>query len=130
MSRKKMRYGGFLMTEMIVAFTVMAMLISGLALSMNGLAKFNRYQLVRQQCIAAAQAELDSFTATGKPIPDEDVRRIWPQISVSIEKSDGDDQWQGMELVNVSASGRSFRKEVKIHLSRYVSKNVPLAEGK
>jgi len=113
------------MTEMIVAFSVMAMLISGLALSMNGLAKFNRYQLVRQQCIAAAQAELDSLTATGKPIPDEDVRRIWPQISVSIEKSDGDDQWKGMELVNVTASGMSFRKEVKIELSRYISRDEP-----
>ena len=125
MSRKKRRSGGFLMTEMIVAFTVMAMLISGLALSMNGLAKFNRYQLVRQQCIAAAQAELDSLTATGKPIEDEDVRRIWPQISVSIEKSDGDDQWKGMELVNVTASGKSFRKEVKIELSRYISRDEP-----
>jgi len=125
MSLKKRRYGGFLMTEMIVAFSVMAMLISGLALSMNGLAKFNRYQLVRQQCIAAAQAELDSLTATGKPIPDEDVRRIWPQISVSIEKSDGDDQWKGMELVNVTASGMSFRKEVKIELSRYISRDEP-----
>jgi len=130
MSRKKRRYGGFLLVEMTVGLTVLAMLLAGVAFSMNGMAKFNRYQLVRQQCIAAAQAELDSLTATGKPIPDEDFRRMWPQISVSIEKSDGDDQWQGLELVNVSASGKSFRKEVKIHLSRYVSSDVPLAEGK
>lgn len=130
MSRKKTLYGGFLMTEIIVALTVMAMLLAGLALSMNGMAKFNRYQLVRQQCIAAAQAELDSLTATGKSISDEDFHRIWPQISVSIEKSAGDDQWQGMELVNVKASGMNFRKKVEIQLSRYVSKNVPLAEGK
>jgi len=130
MSRKIIRYGGFLMTEIIVALTIMAMLISGLALSMNGLAKFNRYQLVRLQCIAAAQAELDSLTATGKSIPDEDFHRIWPQIRVSIEKSDGDDQWQGMELVNVTASGRNFRKEVEIQLSRYVSRNEPFTEGK
>src|SRR4030042_1628069 len=130
MSRTKIRYGGFLLTEIIVALTIMAMLISGLAFSLNGLAKFNRYQLIRQQCIAAAQAELDSITATGKPIPDEDVRRIWPQISISIDKSAGNNQWQGMELVNVTANGGSYRKEVKIQLSRYVSRNVPLAEGK
>jgi type II secretory pathway pseudopilin PulG len=130
MSRKKRRYGGFLLVEMTVGLTVLAMLLAGVAFSMNGMAKFNRYQLVRQQCIAAAQAELDSLTATGKPIPDEDFRRMWPQISVSIEKSDGDDQWQGLELVNVSTSGKSFRKEVKIQLSRYISRNVPLAEGK
>ena len=127
---RKSRYGGFLLVEMTVGLTVLAMLLAGVAFSMNGMAKFNRYQLVRQQCIAAAQAQLDSLTATGKPIPNEDFRRIWPQISVSIEKSDGDDQWQGMELVNVTASGKSFRKEVEIRLARYIPKDVPLAEGK
>jgi len=130
MSRKKTRYGGFLMTEIIVAFTVMAMLLAGLALSMNGMAKFNHYQLVRQQCIAAAQAQIDSITAMGEPVKDEDFHRIWPQLSVSIEKSAGEGQWQAAQLVEVTASGKSFRKEVKIQLSRYVSKNVPLAEGK
>jgi len=130
MSRKKMRYGGFLMTEIIVALTVMAMLLAGLAFSMNGMAKFNRYQLVRQQCIAAAQAQIDSLTATGKSISDEDFSRIWPQLSVSIEKSAGEDQWQGMELVKVTASGNSFHKNVEIQLSRYVSRDIPLVEGK
>lgn len=130
MSRKKMRHGGFLMTEIIVALTIMAMLLSGMALTLNGLAKFNRYQLVRQQCIAAAQAQIDSITATGKPIQDEDFSRIWPQLSVSIKKTAGTGQWQTMELVEVTATGRNFRKEVEIQLSRYVSKIVPLAEGK
>jgi len=130
MSRKKMRYGGFLITEIIVALTIMAMLLSGMALSLNGLVKFNRYQLIRQQCIAAAQAQIDSITATGKPIQDEDFRRIWPQLSVTVKKSAGTDQWQAMELVEVTATGRNFRKEVKIQLCRYVSKSVPLAEGK
>ena len=130
MSRKKTRYGGFFMTEVIVAFTIMAMLLAGMALSLNGLAKFNRYQLVRQQCIAGAQAQLDSITATGKPIPDEDFSRIWPKLSVSVKKSAGTGQWQAMELVEVTATGKSFRKEVEIQLSRYVSVNVPLAEGK
>ena len=118
------------MTEIIVAFTIMAMLLAGLALSLNGLAKFNRYQLVRQQCIAGAQAQLDSITATGKPIQDEDFHRIWPRLSVSVKKSAGTDQWQAMELVEVTATGKSFRKQVEIQLSRYVSRNVPLAEGK
>lgn len=124
MSSIKIRYGGFLMTEIIVALTIMAMLLAGLALSLNGLAKFNRYQLVRQQCISAAQAELDSITATGKSIPEEDFHRIWPRLSISVEKSDGTDQWVGMELVEVTVSGRNFRKKVEIQLSRYVSKNV------
>jgi len=125
MSRKKIRYGGFLMTEIIVALTVMAMLLAGLAFSMNGMAKFNRYQLVRQQCIAAAQGQIDSLTATGKPIEDEDFHRIWPELSVSIEKTAGEGQWQAAQLVEVTASGKSFRKEVKIELSRYISRDEP-----
>lgn len=130
MSRKKRRYGGFLLVEITVGLTVLAMLLAGVAFSMTGMAKFNRYQLVRQHCIAAVQAELDSLTATGKPIKDEDFSRIWPQLSVSIEKSAGQGQWQGMQLVEVTASGKSFRKEVIIELSRYISTDEPLAEGK
>ena len=125
MSRKKRRYGGFLLAEITVGLTVLAMLLAGVAFSMNGMAKFNRYRLVRQQCIAAAQAELDSLTATGKPIQDEDFNRIWPQLSVSIEKSAGQGQWQASQLVEVTASGKSFRKEVIIELSRYISRDEP-----
>jgi len=130
MSRKKRRSGGFIFAEIAVSLTVMAMLLAGVALSMNGIAKFNHYQLVRQHCIAAAQAELDSLTATGKPIGDEDFSRIWPQLSVSIEKSAGQGQWQAAQLVKVTTSGKYFRKQVTIELSRYISSNEALAEGK
>lgn len=130
MFSKNIRNGGFLLAEMTVSLTILAMLLASVAFSLNGIAKFNNYQLVRQQCVAAAQAELDSLTATGKSIPDEDVRRIWPRISVSIEKSAGDGQWLGTKLVEVTASGWSFRKEVKIQLSRYFPGDVPLTEGK
>ena len=129
MSRKKRRSGGFIFAEIAVSLTVMAMLLAGVALSMNGIAKFNRYQLIRQHCIAAAQAELDSLTATGKPIGDEDFSRIWPQLNVSIEKSAGQGQWQGTQLVKVTTSGKYLRKHVTIELSRYISQEEPLAEG-
>ena len=130
MSHKKRRYGGFILAEITVSLTIMAMLLAGVALSLNGIAKFNRYQLVRQQCIAAAQAELDSLTATGMPIEDEDFSRIWPQLSVSIEKSAGQGQWQGTQLVKVTTSGKYLRKQVVIELSRYIAKEEPLTEGK
>ena len=129
MSRKKRISGGFIFAEIAVSLTVMAMLLAGIALSMNGIAKFNRYQLIRQHCIAAAQAELDSLTATGKPIGDEDFSRIWPQLNVSIEKSAGQGQWQGTQLVKVTTSGKYLRKHVTIELSRYISQEEPLAEG-
>jgi type II secretory pathway pseudopilin PulG len=130
MSRKKRRYSGFIFAEIAVSLTVMAMLLAGVAFSLNGMAKFNRYQLVRQQCIAAAQAELDSLTATGEAIENGEFNRIWPRLSVSIEKTAGQGQWQGAQLVKVTTSGRYLRKHVTIELSRYIASDKPLAEGK
>jgi len=130
MLHKKRRSGGFIFAEIAVSLTVIAMLLAGVAFSMNGIAKFNHYQLVRQQCIAAAQAELDSLTATGMPIEEEDFNRIWPQLKVSIEKTAGQGQWQGAQLVKVTTTGKYLRKQVTIELSRYISRDEPLAEGK
>ena len=111
---------GYLLTETAVALGLLGILLSGLGLSLHGFAKFNRYQLTRQQCIAAARAQLDSITATGKPIPDEDIKRLWPKLSVTIGESAGAGQWEGLKLVEVVAGGISFGKEVKVRLCRYV----------
>jgi len=119
-SGESKKYGGFLLTEMTVALIVLGILMAGLALSLDGFAKFNRYNLVRQRCIAAAQAELDSLTVTGKPISDEDFKRLWPRLSVSIQVSDGIGQWEGMKLVKVTTSGASFHKEVRVELARHI----------
>ena len=126
---KKSKYPGFLMTEVIVALSLLGLLLAGMALSLHGLAKFNRYQLIRQRCIAAAQAQLDSIVTTGKSIGDEDVERLWPGLSLSVKRSPGTEQWQGLERLEVTASGKSFRKEVKIRLSRYVQAAQSAAEG-
>ena len=129
MFAKNKKYKGFFLTEVIVASGVLAILLVGLAMSLYGFAKFNRYQLVRQQCIAAAQAELDSITTTGKPIPDEDFKRLWPKLDVNIKSSAGTDQWQAMTLVEITTNGMSYSKEVKVKLARYVLENKPLANG-
>jgi len=128
-SSKDKKYDGFLLTEIIVAIAILGILLVGLALSLHGFAKFNHYQLVRQRCIAAAQAELDSITATGKPIRDEDFKRLWPKLSVSVKKSPGTGKWEPMQLVEVTAAGKSYRKEVKIQLSRYVQGNPILPDN-
>ena len=120
MSGRNKKYGGFLFTDLVVGLIVLGVLLTGLALSLHGFAKFNHYQLLRQNCIAAAQAELDSIAATGRPIGDEDLKRLWPKVSVSIQRSAGTGQWEGMRLVKVTASGKSFRMEVKVQLSRYI----------
>jgi len=121
---------GFLLTEIIIALSILGMLLAGLIFSLHGFAKFNRYQLVRQQCIAAAQAELDSIAATGQPIPDEDFGRLWPRITVAIKHTPGAGQWQGTQRVEVKASGKNFRKQVSIQLSRYILGEKSPAGGK
>jgi hypothetical protein len=119
-SFKNKIYNGFLLTEITVALTVTGILLVGFALALHAFATFNRYQLVRQRCIAASQAELDSIAATDKPISAEDFEQLWPMLSVSIKKSAGTGQWKGMELVEVTTKGKSFRNEVKVRLSRYI----------
>ena len=116
----KKKHGGFSLTETIVALAVLGMVLAGLALSLHVFAKFNRYQWMRQHCIAAAQAELDSIAVTGEAIREEDFMRLWPNLTVSIKESAGAGQWEGMKLVEVKASGMSFSKEVKVQLCRYV----------
>jgi hypothetical protein len=112
---------GFLIAEMIVSFSVLGVLLAGLAVSLNGFAKFNLYQLVRQNCIAAGLGQLDSITVTGKLIPDEDFKRLWPKIEVSIHETPGTGQWQGTKLVEVTTNGISYNIPVKVRLSRYIS---------
>ncbi|MBN2270634.1 MAG: type II secretion system protein [Sedimentisphaerales bacterium] len=121
MSRRKEKYGGFLLTEIIVAIALLGLIISALAVSLRGFGRFNRYQLVTQQCIAAAQAQLDSMTATGKPIPGEDSERLWPDLTVTVEESPGADQWRGLTLAEATAAGKAYSKEVRISLRRYIA---------
>jgi type II secretory pathway pseudopilin PulG len=122
-SGKCRKYGGFLWTEAAVAMIVMGVILVSFALLLDGFRRFNNYQLVRQRCIAAAGAQLDSITAAGKPIRDEDIERLWPKLSVSIKKSPGTGRWQEMTLVEVTACGKSFHNEVKVRLSRYISQD-------
>ena len=114
------KHTGFLASELAVALTVLAILLTCFALSLHGFAKFNHYQLIQQRCIAAAQAQLDSITTTGKPIDQDVLKRLWPTLNVSIERSAGTGQWQGLELIEVIAQGKSFQNKIVVRLSRYV----------
>ena len=125
---KRRKYHGLLLVEVIVAISVLGILVIAFALSLNGFARFNRFQLVRQQCTAAAQAQLDSLAKTGKPVPDDVFKRLWPKLNVSIKQTEGAGQWQGLKLVEAEASGMSFNRPVKVQLARYVAAEIQLAE--
>ncbi len=146
MSTRNAKHHGFLLTEIIIALSILGLLLGGLGVSLAGFARFNRYQLTRQQCIAAAQAQLECISATGRPIPEQDVTRLWPRLTVSVKETPGVGQWQGLTLVEVTASDKpalsavegSRRKNVEIQLSRYVRspvgdavrRDAPSVEGK
>jgi Tfp pilus assembly protein PilV len=120
MSGKSRKRAGFMITEVIVAMVVLGIILAGLTLLLEGMAKFNHYQLTRQSCIAAAQGELDSITVTGKPIDEVDFKRLWPTLSVAIYTSEGIGQWQGMKLVRITITGESYKKLVKVEQCRYL----------
>ena len=115
---------------MIVAVTILGLITAAFALSLYTFSRLNHYHLTTQHCIAAAQAQLDSITATGKPIPSEDLQRLWPKIAISMENTPGTGQWEGMKLTKVTAVGQSYRTNVKVQLSRYVENVQPEKENK
>jgi len=120
-SVKKTKNSGWILAELIVAMTVLGIVLVGLALSLNGFTRFNHYQLVRQRCIASAQAQLDSLTATGESISKSEFEKLWPKITFTIEETAGKGQWQGMKLVKVTTSGTSTNNKARVTLSRYIN---------
>ena len=123
MKGNKRIYRGFLMTELIVSLTVLAMLLVAFAVALDGFRRFNHYQLVGQRCISAAQATLDSIAATGSPIEKQDFERLWPKINIEIDEAQGQGQWKEMTLVTVTAQGQALHRKVRVRLSRYFSKD-------
>lgn len=123
MTEKMEKYHGLLMAEMIVVLTVLAVLLVMFAISMSGFRKLNHYHLVKQRCISAAQATLDSYAVRGAAIDQADMNRLWPGVSVQIEESDGTGQWKGLKLITVTAGGVSFRNRPAVSLSRYFPKD-------
>jgi hypothetical protein len=115
------KYKGYMLAELIVGFTILGALLIGLTVSLHGFAKLNLYQLVKQNCIAAGQAQLDCIAVTGKPISDQTFKKLWPKLDVSVSESAGTGQWEGTKLVEVTTKGKSYNINVKVRLSRYIT---------
>ena len=114
------RNKGFLMMELSVGLTALAILLSALMVLLYNFRKVNHYQLMRQRCVAAGQAELDRIAVTGKELDVEDLNRLWPELTVSVERKEGAGQWSGLELIKVTAQAASFDRTVQVRLSRYI----------
>lgn len=119
------RYRGFFMADLLTASMLLGLIITLLAVSTGGFAKFNQYQWGRQRCVAAATAQLDSITATGSLIQEQELQRLWPQVSVTVDRSAADGPWAGLERVQVTAA----TMRVKVRLTRYVAPRPAVAKG-
>ena len=113
--------GGWIAAEVILTFSVLGMLIGGLVLTQRAVGEVNAVQLLRQQCIAAGQAQLDSIAATGEAIAADELKRLWPGIRCSVAKSPGKGEWEGLTLVKVVTTTEHEGWDVKISLARYVA---------
>lgn len=119
MNKRKTR-PGWITTEFVVSLLLLWMILGVLAALLNANSKYNRLQLTRQQCLAAARSQMSSLIATDTPISDADISRLWQGVTVKVDQSEGTDQWTGLRLIEVTASRKIKKRLVKIELKKYV----------
>ena len=122
---------GFMLAELIVALSILGLLMAGVAVTLYGVGRFNRLLWCRQQCQAAAQAQLDSLAATGRTLDPNAVSALWPRLKTETEVRPGRGLWQGLDLVKVTASVPTGNHVVRVTLSRYEeTRGVTPGEGR
>ena len=120
MNRHK-KNNGWIIVEIIAALSVLAVIMVCLSLSARTFGRLNSVQLQRQQCLSAAQAQLDSIAITGERIGKDDLDRLWDGVEISVDEEEGKNEWEGLKLVKVTAVGMAREREVKVELSRYIA---------
>ena len=121
--RRKFR-NGWMFVDLTITMFILTMLFVCLSITMKGMRGYNRLNLTRQQCLSAAQAQMDSIAARGNTIGDDDMGRLFEGVGVSIERKPGQGVWKGMEAVTILANKRSGKQDVNIELMRYVPKGI------
>lgn len=119
---RKRKNNGWIVIELTTAMMLLAMILGGLAVSIHAFRTAARINLAREQCMAAGQAQMDSVIITGKPLGDEDIQRLWPGVEVEVTMSQGNDQWQGLQMISVTAKDDKIRF-ANVTLSRYLNKS-------
>lgn len=118
--RKRRNNNGWIIAEIIVAISVLAVIGASLVLTMRTFGTFNKVQLAKQRCLAAGSAQLDSLTVTGQLINKEDFARLWPDVEMLVEETKGQSDWEGMKLIMITTTTRKPRAgKVSIELGRY-----------
>jgi type II secretory pathway pseudopilin PulG len=118
---KQPKENGWIMIEIITALGVLVVIMACISLSARTFGKLNAVQLRKQQCLSAAQAQLDSIVMTGERIGQDDLNKLWQGVEISVEAEQGKGQWKGLRLVKVTAKAMAQKRQVKVELSRYLA---------
>ena len=120
MSIRKKRKTGFMFMEIMISLALIGLIFTALAMSLHEFRKMSRIQLLKQQCIAAGQSQLESVAAGAGEISEEDMKRLWPEVTVEVARSAGEGPWAGLTLVEVAATGTYYPVIIDVHLCRYI----------
>jgi type II secretory pathway pseudopilin PulG len=104
-----------------VTIALLGLIAAGMLVLISATAGNNRRLHATQRCLAAAQAQLDSLAATGAPLADADVARLWPGVRVTADESAGEGDWASLRLLSVTAATEIDSRPVRVTLRRYVS---------
>mgnify|MGYP006277111641 FL=1 len=91
-----------------------------LAMTNRQRGEMNRALLARQRCTLAAEAQLDSLSATGEAMDAKARARAFPDVKVQTTSRPGQGRWASLRLVEVLASQQVGGKTVRAKLSRYL----------
>lgn len=108
------------MMEVLATIGLILLISAGLATVLHQTGKFNAYELARQQCISALQASLDSVQTTGNFLSKEELKRLWPNVTVEMQQSPGQGVWKGLSFVEGKAVRRIKNKQIQVQLARYI----------
>jgi hypothetical protein len=112
---------GFIIAEMVTAGFLLLVVLGSFMFALGAYSRFNAVQFARQRCIAAAQAQLDSFSATGSPLSAAEAAKLWPDVKIDVNFDRPRwGQWKGMHLVTVDATAEHKGKTAAVKMSRYI----------
>lgn len=115
------RRRGWILVECMTAVILAGVMVAIMVTAQANTAELNRMQLARQQCLAAAEAQLDSFTARGAPLDAAAAKALWPDVKIETRVQAGEGEWRGLSRVTAAATKTVRGVEIKVELNRYVA---------
>lgn len=111
---------GYLIMELLVSMAILALLTGAMTVAATSFSQLNDYQLTRQRCLAAAQAQLESLAESHQELSAEDIQRLWPRVALAVGREPGEGQWAGLTRLTATASCPVRGQDVRVTLVRYV----------